>query len=252
MTIRRSLVTVAAAGCIAAALSTFAVFAQEEKLDKPRHTADEIAKAKPSATFDLTADQVRLLVGGASGKGTLYYQGKSYPFTIKAVTAGGIGVTGAERLVAACRREPVDATPVWFMRQSGGSLPSYLALRQRHSVIEIARTPQLCAEVTVAAADTLRRLDALRAKLVTPPVRYSKPELQAHIQYLYGLTTQADQTIGRDAVERYRVLRAELDQRQAEARRLLGARTVSLRWGDAESGSRLGSQKDELGGRAGQ
>jgi hypothetical protein len=80
-----------------------------------------------------------------------------------------------------------------------------------------------------AAADTLRRLDDLRAKLVTPSVRYSKPELQAHIQYLYSLTNRADQKIGRDAVERYRVLRTELDQRQTEARSLLGRRTVSLR-----------------------
>ena len=75
-----------------------------------------------------------------------------------------------------------------------------------------------------AAADTLRRLDDLRAKLVTPSIRYSKPELQAHIQYLYSLTTQADQKIGRDAIERYQVLRKELDQRQAEARALLGTK----------------------------
>jgi len=78
------------------------------------------------------------------------------------------------------------------------------------------------------AADTLRRLDALRAKLVTPAVRYSKPELQAHIQYLYSLTTQADQKIGRDAIDRLKVLRAELDQRQAEAKELLGRKTVSM------------------------
>ena len=64
-------------------------------------------------------------------------------------------MTGAERLLAACRREPVDATPVWFMRQSGGSLPAYLALRERHSVIDIARTPALCAEVTAGAAEAL-------------------------------------------------------------------------------------------------
>jgi hypothetical protein len=80
-----------------------------------------------------------------------------------------------------------------------------------------------------SAADTLRRLDELRAKLVTPAVRYSKPELQAHIQYLYSLTTQADQKIGRDAIDRLRALRAELDQRQAEAKTLLGARAVSMR-----------------------
>ena len=64
-------------------------------------------------------------------------------------------MTGAERLLAACRREPVDATPVWFMRQSGGSIPAYLALRERHSVIDIARTPALCAEVTAGAAEAL-------------------------------------------------------------------------------------------------
>jgi uroporphyrinogen decarboxylase len=64
-------------------------------------------------------------------------------------------MTGAERLLAACRREPVDATPVWFMRQSGGSLPAYLALREHHSVLEIARDPERCAEVTVGAAETL-------------------------------------------------------------------------------------------------
>jgi uroporphyrinogen decarboxylase len=64
-------------------------------------------------------------------------------------------VNGAERLLAACRGEPVDATPVWFMRQAGGRLPRYLALRERHSVIEIAKTPALCAEVTAGAADAL-------------------------------------------------------------------------------------------------
>jgi hypothetical protein len=84
-----------------------------------------------------------------------------------------------------------------------------------------------------AAADTLRRLTALEAKLVTPPVRYSKPELQAQLAYLYTLTTQADQRIGRDAVERYRVLRAELDARLAELRAILGRgreeRTMSTR-----------------------
>jgi hypothetical protein len=75
-----------------AALPLSAV-AQGETTPKPRHTAEEIAKAKPSATFELDAEQIRLLVGGATGKGTLMYQGKSYPFTIKAATAGGVGVT---------------------------------------------------------------------------------------------------------------------------------------------------------------
>jgi predicted esterase YcpF (UPF0227 family) len=79
-----------------------------------------------------------------------------------------------------------------------------------------------------AAADTLKRLDDLRAKLVTPAIRYSKPELQAHIQYLYSMTTQADQKIGRDAIDRLKVLRTELEQRQAEAKQLLGTKAVSM------------------------
>ena len=56
---------------------------------------------------------------------------------------------GQDRLLAAARRQAVDATPIWFMRQAGGSLPRYLALRERYSVEEIARTPDLCAEVSV-------------------------------------------------------------------------------------------------------
>jgi len=64
-------------------------------------------------------------------------------------------VTGRERLLAACAGAPVDATPVWYMRQAGGRLPTYVRLRERHTVIEIARTPELCAEVTVAAVETL-------------------------------------------------------------------------------------------------
>jgi uroporphyrinogen decarboxylase len=52
-------------------------------------------------------------------------------------------------LVRALRREQVERTPVWFMRQAGRSLPEYRALRERHSFFEIAETPELCAEVTL-------------------------------------------------------------------------------------------------------
>lgn len=52
-------------------------------------------------------------------------------------------------LVRTARREPVERTPVWFMRQAGRSLPEYRALRERHTFFEIAGTPELCAEVTL-------------------------------------------------------------------------------------------------------
>ena len=52
-------------------------------------------------------------------------------------------------LVRAARREPVERTPVWFMRQAGRSLPEYRAIRAERSFWEVAHTPELCAEVTL-------------------------------------------------------------------------------------------------------
>jgi uroporphyrinogen decarboxylase len=52
-------------------------------------------------------------------------------------------------LVRAARRQPVERTPVWFMRQAGRSLPEYRAIRERHAFWEVAHTPELCAEVTL-------------------------------------------------------------------------------------------------------
>ena len=64
-----------------------------EQAKRPQHTADEIKKAKPSGTIELEAEQIRLILGGGSGKGVLTYQGKTYPFTFKGASVGGIGVT---------------------------------------------------------------------------------------------------------------------------------------------------------------
>jgi uroporphyrinogen decarboxylase len=51
--------------------------------------------------------------------------------------------------VRACRLEPVERTPVWFMRQAGRSLPEYRELRKKHNLFEVCRQPELCAEVTL-------------------------------------------------------------------------------------------------------
>lgn len=75
---------------------------------------------------------------------------------------------------------------------------------------------------TGAAADTVRMLNAVEARLITPPIRYSKPELLTHITYLYSLTNQADQKLGRDVTERYDFLKKEFDALKAETDRILG------------------------------
>jgi uroporphyrinogen decarboxylase len=53
------------------------------------------------------------------------------------------------RFLAACRRQPVDATPVWFMRQAGRYMAEYRAIREKYSLLEIVKQPELAAEVTL-------------------------------------------------------------------------------------------------------
>jgi hypothetical protein len=71
------------------------------------------------------------------------------------------------------------------------------------------------------------RLTALAGKLLTEPVRYGKPGLQANVTYLAGMTANVDQKIGRDAVERYQVLKKEFDTLRVEADRILGGTVPS-------------------------
>src|SRR5260370_12726829 len=59
------------------------------------------------------------------------------------------------RFVRACRCEPVDATPIWLMRQAGRYMAEYRAVRKKHSILEICKTPELAAEVTITAAEKL-------------------------------------------------------------------------------------------------
>lgn len=54
-----------------------------------------------------------------------------------------------DRFLRACRREQVDRTPVWFMRQAGRYMAEYRALRARHSMLEVCKTPELALEVTM-------------------------------------------------------------------------------------------------------
>lgn len=142
------------------------------------------------------------------------------------LTAGGVTATQPLRL----RMDP-------RITRDGVTL-AHLREQQAHNLKVrdmVSEVNQLAASIeegrgrlrtATSAADTLKMLEDLRAKIVTPAVRYSKPELQAHIQYLYGMTMQADQRIGRDAITRYGVLRRELDERIEEARKLLGPRVA--------------------------
>lgn len=54
-----------------------------------------------------------------------------------------------DNFLRACRNEPVERIPIWFMRQAGRSLPGYRALRKKYDVLTLARTPELAAQVSL-------------------------------------------------------------------------------------------------------
>ena len=77
---------------------------------------------------------------------------------------------------------------------------------------------------TGAAADTLAKVEAIGDKLLTQPVRYGAPGLQANATYLLGMTARTDQKVGKDALNRYTVLRKEFDELNAQLNRIIPPR----------------------------
>ncbi len=119
-------------------------------------------------------------------------------------------------LVRVARREPVERTPVWFMRQAGRSLPEYRELRERHAFFELAGTPELCAEVTL---QPVRRhhVDAavLFADIMTPVLG-----MGIDVELVEGVGPVVDRPIQRMAdVERLSV--TEPDENVLEAIRIV-------------------------------
>jgi hypothetical protein len=73
-----------------------------------------------------------------------------------------------------------------------------------------------------------KALETIADKLITPPIRYSQPGLQTHVTYLYGETNSTDQKVGRDAIERYEVLRRDFDSIVTELDAAFGPPTAAV------------------------
>ena len=107
-----------------------------------------------------------------------------------------------DRFLKACRREPVDATPVWFMRQAGRYMAEYRALRERHSLLEICRTPDLATEVTM---QPVLRVDVDAAILFSDLLLPLEP-MGLPFDFVKGEGPQIEQPIQGDAdIARLRV-----------------------------------------------
>ncbi len=74
------------------------------------------------------------------------------------------------RFLRACRGLPVDRTPVWLMRQAGRYMEAYRAIRARHSMLEVIRTPELAAEITLQPIDAFDLDAAIIFADILPPL----------------------------------------------------------------------------------
>ncbi|GCE10924.1 uroporphyrinogen decarboxylase [Tengunoibacter tsumagoiensis] len=57
--------------------------------------------------------------------------------------------TGAERILNACARRPVDSTPIWFMRQAGRCIIEHQEMRKKYDLMTMLKTPELCVQATL-------------------------------------------------------------------------------------------------------
>jgi len=113
-----------------------------------------------------------------------------------------------DRFLRACRRQPVDRTPVWFMRQAGRSQPEYRQLRERYSLLEICQLPELCAEVTLLPVRQL----GVDAAILFADIMLPLGPMGVHFRLQGGLGPVVEAPIRRSPdIERLRPLEPEED-----------------------------------------
>jgi uroporphyrinogen decarboxylase len=111
-----------------------------------------------------------------------------------------------DRFLRACRREPVDATPVWFMRQAGRYMAEYRKIRERHTLLEICKQPELATEVTLQPVRAL----AVDAAILFADILLPLEPMGAPFEFAAGEGPVVHSPIrDRAAVDRLRVIDPE-------------------------------------------
>lgn len=136
--------------------------------------------------------------------------------------------TGVARFLDACHRRQPDATPIWFMRQAGRCLADYRELRKKYDILEMAKTPDLCAQVTlmpvnklgvdaaVLYADIMLPLEGMGVSLeIQPevgPIIHNPIRTLKDVEALRLIDADVDTSYVMDAI---RLVRRELEGKQA-------------------------------------
>ena len=84
------------------------------------------------------------------------------------------------RFLRACRRFPVDATPIWLMRQAGRYMAEYRALREKYSMLEMIQSSELAAEVTLQPINAFGLDAAIIFADILPPLIGMGLKLEFH------------------------------------------------------------------------
>ena len=99
-------------------------------------------------------------------------------------------------------------------------------VKMRDLTIDVAQTLARVRTARASSGDPVKQslLDEISSQIINTPegVRYNKPGLQEHVTYLAGMTRTGDQKIGRDALERYKQLRKQVDDIKAALDKILG------------------------------
>jgi uroporphyrinogen decarboxylase len=136
----------------------------------------------------------------------------------------------------ACLGLPTDRTPVWLMRQAGRYMPEYRALRARHAMLELIRTPELAAEVTLQPIEAFGLDAAIIFSDILPPlvgmgleldfVRGEGPRIGNPIQRTYDVDVlaarPAEETMS-GTLEAIRIVARELGPRDVPVIGFAGA-----------------------------
>jgi uroporphyrinogen decarboxylase len=130
-----------------------------------------------------------------------------------------------DRFLRACRRQPVDCTPVWFMRQAGRYMQEYQAVRAKHSILEVCKTPELAAQVTLQPIERF----ALDAAIIFADILLPLEPMGIRLEFAEGEGPVIHNPVrDRAAVDRLRVIDGEELNYVAEAirqaRQALGGR----------------------------